>query len=147
MTNPAAAGDRDGYGAMLMLNLPWLSGKRADQRRAADADLAAARAARTGAEQKALAELRDAHARATSAAKIHALYVAEIVPRAQRVEEASRSAYAAGNGSFLEVLDASKSLLEAKISSDRAHAGFEQALSDLELALGEPLDASRKEVP
>lgn len=131
--------ERDGYAAMLMFTVPWFSGMRRDQERAASADLAAAIAARRAVVNGATAELRDAHARAIAAAKVDAIYRDDIIPKAENARAATLTAYLGGGGALLELLDADRSLLDARLAADRARADAVAAHADLEVALGEPL--------
>lgn len=128
----------DGWDAMVSVTLPFVWGARRAESRAAASDLRAAGHARDAIADGALAELRDAHARATAAARIRDLYRDEILPAAEHDDEAAGSAYGSGSASLLERLDAATSLLDARIAADAARARYEEALADLTLAAGEP---------
>jgi outer membrane protein TolC len=55
-----------------------------------------------------------------------------LIPRAQEVIESVRAGYAAGSGSFLELLDAQRSLLELRMAVAEAYASHESAVAALE---------------
>jgi len=129
----------DGWMPMIRVNVPLVSRGRWDARSAARHDLLAARFGRSAVTNAALAELRDAHARSTGARDVLDRYTKEILPVFEASLESARAAYVGGNGDFLDLLDASRSLLDARLSKDRARARYESALADLEYALGEPL--------
>lgn len=128
--------DRDGWAGMISVNLPWLSMARWDARRAAKHEADAARSSRTAVVNGALAEVRDAYARWEAARDAHAVFVKDVLPLSQQSLESARASYVSGSGSFIDLLDASRSLLEARLSADRARARYEQALADLDLASG-----------
>lgn len=134
--------DRDGWAGMVSINLPWLSAARWDAKKAAKHEADAARARTTATRNGALAEVRDAYARWEAAHDSHAIFVKDVLPLSQQSLESARAAYVAGTGTFLDLLDASRSYLEARLSADRARARYEQALADLELAAGSPLSAT-----
>ncbi len=131
--------ERAGTDAMLSISLPFFSRARRDASRAATADLGAARAEERATLNNSLAQLRDAYARATTSQRVLGLYERDIVPLAQHSEESTRSAYAGGNGGLIDLLDSTRSLLDAKLATDRARVNYENAVGDLELALGQPL--------
>lgn len=126
----------DGWMPMVRLNVP-LAG-RWDAQSAARHDAAAARFSRAAAANNALAELRDAHARVTASRDILERFAKEILPIAEASLESARGAYVGGGGDFLDLLDASRGLLDARLSRDRARARYETALADLDFAFGQP---------
>lgn len=134
--------ERDGWAGMVSINLPWLSAARWDAKRAAKHEADAARAQSVATKNGALAEVRDAYARWEAARDTHAIFVKDVLPLSQQSLESARGSYVAGTGSFLDLLDASRSLLEARLSADRARARYEQALADLDLAAGSTVSAT-----
>jgi outer membrane protein TolC len=128
---------RHGYTAMAAVNLPWLTGGRDDETRAAQATLRA--------EQQALASVRNALrydlAQATAGLQA-ALGQFEVVDRdivgqSRRNLEAAESAYAAGNADALTLLDALRTHLDVAVDRVRALAHVEAAAADLARARGE----------
>jgi outer membrane protein TolC len=55
-----------------------------------------------------------------------------LIPRAHEVVESVRAGYATGSGSFLELLDAQRALLELRMASAEAYASHESAVAALE---------------
>lgn len=64
------------------------------------------------------------------------LYRDEIIPRTEQAMAAARSQWEGGRGSFRDILDARRMLLEARLMEARAIAEQWQALSDLVLCCG-----------
>lgn len=64
------------------------------------------------------------------------LYRDEIIPRSEQALAAAQSAWQNGNGMFLDVLEARRMLLEARLMSARAVAEQWQMLSELVLCCG-----------
>jgi cobalt-zinc-cadmium efflux system outer membrane protein len=64
------------------------------------------------------------------------LYRREITPRSEQALAAAQSAWQSGNGMFLDVLEARRMLLEARLMSARALAEQWQMLSELVLCCG-----------
>lgn len=126
----------DGGMAMVALELPWIwSGRRAEARAAAR-EVAASESARRATSNGAVAELHDAHARASSAREVLALHQSDILPNAERTTEAVRAAWVAGDASLTDLLDSLEQRLLARVEADRARARLESALADLDRAAG-----------
>lgn len=136
---------RDGWAGMVRVSLPFFSLGRWDARRAATQDLVAAEAGREAVTNAAVSELSAAHARAMATREVLHRFTREILPISETSLEAARASYVSGSADFLDLLDASRSFLDARLSTDRARARYEQALADLELALGEPIRAPDSE--
>ncbi len=83
-------------------------------------------------------ETRAAADRALGASQIARSYEAEILPQAQATLELTRSAYQAGQTPILNVIDAQRSLLEARQSYTAAVQSAGIALIDLERATARP---------
>jgi hypothetical protein len=73
------------------------------------------------------------------------LFERRIVPAAGRVVDNARQAYAAGTGTFIDLIDAQRTLLEVRLTAAEARAAREKTLADLEALLG--VDVERWEVP
>jgi cobalt-zinc-cadmium efflux system outer membrane protein len=65
-----------------------------------------------------------------------ALFQKRVVPAAQQIVDNSREAYTRGTGSFLEMIDAQRTLLEVRLTAAEARAAREKSLADLEALLG-----------
>lgn len=131
----------DGWMPMVRVSVPLVALSRWDARAAARHDATAARAARTAVTNSALAELRDAHVRVLATKDVLDRFTRDILPLEEAALESAQAAYAGGNGTFLDLLEASRALLDARLSRDRARARHVDAIADLELAIGQPLSA------
>jgi cobalt-zinc-cadmium efflux system outer membrane protein len=127
---------RHGYGAMLSMNLPWLSGRRRDQEREAEQALRAEQHALESARNAIRYELRDAAARLESARQSFGIIDQELLAQARRSLEATQAAYATGQGDAVALLDALRSYLQVRIERLRALADLVSSQADLERAAG-----------
>lgn len=64
------------------------------------------------------------------------LFEQQIVPTSERIVENVRGAYSAGTGSFIELVDAQRVLLDARLVAAEARAARETSLADLESLIG-----------
>jgi cobalt-zinc-cadmium efflux system outer membrane protein len=102
--------------------------------------------AKTEAERRAAAvrvqtALAETHA-ALSAAYSEAVTLRdEVLPGAQQAFEAAREGYHQGKFQFLDVLDAQRTLFEARGQYLEALSAYHQAVAALERLIGEPLSA------
>jgi outer membrane protein TolC len=124
------------YGAMIGINLPWLSGRRADEEREAEQTVQAEQHALESTRNAVRYELRDAAARVDSARQSFTIIDQDLLAQAQRNLEATQSAYAAGQGDAVGLLDALRSYLQVRIERVRALAELASSQADLERAAG-----------
>jgi outer membrane protein, heavy metal efflux system len=68
----------------------------------------------------------------------------QILPGAQSAFDAASTGYRLGKFGFLDVLDAQRTLFEAKAQYLRALASYHQALAEVERLIGEPVEAAEK---
>jgi outer membrane protein TolC len=68
------------------------------------------------------------------------LFERSIVPAAQRIVDNSRQAYAAGTGSFLELVEAQRTLLEVRLTAAEARVAREKSLLELEVLTGREIE-------
>jgi outer membrane protein, heavy metal efflux system len=127
---------RHGYGAMLSMNLPWLSGRRRDQEREAQQTLLAEQHALESTRNAIRYELRDAAARLDSAHKSFGIIDQKLLVQAKRSLEATQASYAAGQGDAVALLDALRSYLQVRIERLRALAELASSQADLDRAAG-----------
>jgi multidrug efflux system outer membrane protein len=126
----------DAYSVMLQVGIPWLSGRRASEAERAAADADEARLAEVAAENAAGFEEAEARARAR-AAKAHLDTLdGEVIPRAVRTADSMRAAYLAGQADLVALLDAERSLLDARLAAVRQRGTLADAIGDLRRALG-----------
>ena len=122
---------------MLSVSVPWFNRSRYR------ADIAREEAKRTAAEfdvaDMELAVREEVHGltvKIDAARREALLYREEIIPRSEQALAAAQSAWQGGNGMFLEVLEARRMLLEARLMSARAVTEQWQMLSELVLCCG-----------
>lgn len=126
----------DAYSVMLQVGVPWLSSRRSSEAERATAEAAEARLGEAAARNAARFEAAEARARARSAKAQLDILEEEVVPRAARAVDAMRAAYIAGQGDLVALLDAERSLLDARLSAVRQRSGLADAIGDLRRALG-----------
>jgi outer membrane protein TolC len=124
------------YGAMVAINLPWLSGRHRDEEREAEQTVVADRHALESTKNTVRYELRDAAARVDSARQSFTIIDQDLLAQAKRSLEATQSAYAAGQGDAVGLLDALRSYLQVRIERVRALAELASSQADLERAAG-----------
>jgi cobalt-zinc-cadmium efflux system outer membrane protein len=128
--------DHQAYGAMVGINLPWLSGRHGDEEREAEQTVHAEAAALESAQNAVRYELHDAAARLESARQSFTIIDQELLAQARRSLEATQSEYASGHGDAVGVLDALRSYLQVRIERVRALAELASSQADLERAAG-----------
>jgi outer membrane protein, heavy metal efflux system len=127
---------RHAYGAMVGINLPWLSGRHQAEQREAEALLQADRAALASTRNTVRYQLRDAAARVDSARQSFSIIDQDLLAQARRSLEATQSAYAVGQGDAIGLLDALRSYLQIRIERIQAVAELAMSEADLERAAG-----------
>ncbi len=124
------------HDASLGLSLPLWFWKQAASASRAGYQARYAEALRDGERLEALAGLRAAHALARSEVKLREAYRTTVIPQAESALSAAESAYQSDRAGFLDLLDAARSLLTARLESVRHEADFERALAALSRAVG-----------
>jgi outer membrane protein TolC len=124
------------YGAMVGINLPWLSGRRRAEEREAVETVQAEQHALESTRNAVRYELRDAAARLESARQSFTIIDQDLLSLAKRSLEATQAAYAAGQGDAVGLLDALRSYLQVRIERVRALAELASSEADLERAAG-----------
>jgi cobalt-zinc-cadmium efflux system outer membrane protein len=124
------------YGAMVSINLPWLNGRHRDRVREEEHALAGDIRALESARNAALFDLRDAQARLKAAQQSLRIIDGDLLPQARQSFEAAQSAFAAGKGDALGLLDSARSYLQVRVEHARALARVGSSTADLERALG-----------
>jgi cobalt-zinc-cadmium efflux system outer membrane protein len=127
---------RHAYGAMLSINLPWLSGRRRDEESEAEHELRAEQHALQSTRNAVRYELRDAAARVDSAKQSFTIIDQDLLAQARRSLEATQASYAAGQGDTIGLLDALRSYLQVRIERVRALAELASSQADLQRAAG-----------
>ncbi len=124
------------YGAMVGINLPWLSGRRRDEVREGEQTVQAEQHALESTRNAVRYELRDAAARLESARQSFTIIDQDLLAQAKRSLEATQAAYATGHGDAVGLLDALRSYLQVRIERVRALAELASSQADLERAAG-----------
>jgi cobalt-zinc-cadmium efflux system outer membrane protein len=127
---------RHGYGAMVGINLPWLSGRRRDEEREAEQTVTAERQALQSTRNVIRYQVLDASARLDSARQSFTTIEENLLLQARRNLDATQSAYAAGQGDAVGLLDALRAYLQVRIERVRALAELATSQADLERAAG-----------
>lgn len=128
----------DAWMGRIGLTLPvWRGNKVAPSRREAEQRLLSARESRDQARNETLLAVREAHAMAAAAREMLLLYDDSVLPQAERALAAARSAYETGAVGSLDLLDARRSLLAARLARADARAEYATRLAGLALAIGE----------
>jgi len=126
----------DGYGVMVSINLPWLTGKKSAEARRMERVLRADEIAVESVRARIQFEVRDAWLRVEASRKSLALFKGELLPKSEQSVEASRVGYEKDKASFLDLLDSERSLRDVKLKYHQALAQYESAVADLERAAG-----------
>ncbi len=124
------------YGAMVGINLPWLSGRRRADEREAEETVQAEQHALASTRNAVRYELHDAAARLESARQSFTIIDQDLLSQAKRSLEATQAAYATGQGDAVGLLDALRSYLQVRIERVRALAELASSQADLERAAG-----------
>jgi outer membrane protein TolC len=124
------------YGAMVAINLPWLSGRRRDDEREAEQNVIAERHALEAAQVAVRYELREAASRVDSAKQSFTIVDQDLLAQARKSLEATQAEYASGRGDAAAILDALRSYLQVRIERVRALAELASSQADLERAAG-----------
>ena len=136
--NPADNG-RDPLFLMLDVSLPiWAARNRAAVREA-EARRAAAQLARADKLHELSAALRTALYHHRDARRKVGLFRDTLIPKIQQALTASQAAFAAGKGSFLDIIDSERTLLEFRLMGERARADQAVSLAELEMLAGRTL--------
>ncbi len=131
------------YGAMVMIDLPWLNGRHRDEINEAEHALAAEHFALEAQRNQARFEVRDARVRVEAAAQAVRIIDGDLLPLARRSFESAEAAYEAGQGSALALLDAMRSYLQVRLERTRALSRLDASRADYQRAAGiDPGDAS-----
>ncbi len=115
---------------------PWSRGRIDARVREMSADVEAARARQKSMENALRFAVQAAYVRLKAAEQRAALLRTTLLPQSQQTLEVSRVAYQNDRVEFLALLDNERTLLNAQLDYYRALSDFDQALADLERAVG-----------
>lgn len=122
--------------ATVSINLPIWWDKYSAGEREALARYQAFRKEHSNRENNLLADLKLAVYKYQDAERKINLYKDTLVPKAEQSLEVSLQAYEAGLGTFLDLIDSIRSLLEFQLSYERAFTDKAQRLAELEMLVG-----------
>ena len=130
-------------GAMVVLptTIPEIRGRIDESRamlRSSQAILRQARSDRAASFVAALYAMRNAERQA-------AVFQETILPRAQQALASSRQAYSTGTGSFTDLIDAQRTLLDVRVMIAEARIEREKRLADLEVLAGVDIETIPKQ--
>lgn len=128
-----------GYGLMIDLQLPWLTGQ-GRKRRDAQAELSAATTRDVAQVKLTVAgEVSGALAAVQSAAERYRALAREARPASVRAREVALTGYESGRGDFTELLAAEAVHVEVAMDLIAAKSDLDHALIDLDRAVGSPV--------
>jgi len=131
-------GADDGYGAMLIVNVPWVWRGKHDAANAEARERArAARAMLRSEKNVAVGGVRELYARADRARRNTELLRTALLPQARLAFESSLAAYGVDESDFPSVLDSFRSLLYLETQRVDEVAGFQRSRAGLEEMVGE----------
>lgn len=124
------------HDASVGLSLPLWFWKQAGTASHAGYEARYADALRDGERLQVLAALRAAHAGMLTEARLREAYRTTVIPQAESALRSAESAYQSDRAGFLDLLDAGRSLVTARLESVRHEADFERAMAALSRAVG-----------
>lgn len=131
--------------AALSINIPiWWQKYRAGEREA-QARYRALMQERSDRENRLAADVKLTLYKYRDAARKIDLYKNTLTPKAEQSLGVNIQTYTAGKGTFLDVIDAVRMLLEFQLSYERAFADQGQKLAELEMFVGKPLSKAAEE--
>ncbi len=130
---------QDVWMVSLSMNLPIWRGKYAAGEREARARYLAALGARTQQENSLISTAQRALFEHRDAGRKIALYRDVLIPKARESIGSTETSFRAGSSTFLDLVDAERTLLEFELSFERALASRAQRLAELEMLVGRTL--------
>ncbi|MBI4486449.1 MAG: TolC family protein [Acidobacteria bacterium] len=121
-------------------NAPWSRGRLDARVAEARAEIGAATARQRAVENGIRLAVQQAYVRVQAAVQRAGLLRTSIVPQSEQTLEVSRVAYQTDRVDFLALIDNQRVLLEAQLAYYGALSDLEQALADLERAVGTELE-------
>ena len=125
------------YGLMMSAKLPlYFWRKQQPQLEAAQLNLSSVRNMRDNTSATVLYQVKEAYTTATTSEKLANLYGSAIVPQSNLALNSAIANYQVGKIDFLQLIDASMSLLEYQLKYYESMAEFHKALAQLEPLVG-----------
>lgn len=139
MLMPGQAGAWSASVGISWPNAPWSRGRLDARVAEATAEIDATRARERAVESAIRLAVQEAYVRVQSAAQRAELLRTSVVPQSEHTLEVSRVAYQTDRVGFLDVIDNQRVLLDAQLAYYEAVSDLEQAMADLERAVGTEL--------
>ena len=136
---------KDAVMATLSLNIPIWIGKYRAEEREARARLRATAKQRENRENQLVSELKMVLFNLRSAERKIDLYGDALVPKAEQALSATRTAYYANEADFFDLIEAQRTLLEFRLSYERALADRAQRLAEIEMMVGPEMDQGHED--
>ncbi len=136
---PPSDSGKDAVIASVSLNIPLWFGKREAAIREAKARQLAAVSDRDGLRDKLTSDLKLALYNYRDAERKLDLYKTTLIPRAEQSLGASLTSYQAAKGSFMDLINTQRTLLEFELNHIRAMATQAQRLAEIESLVGDEL--------
>ena len=136
MLMPGSAGAWTARGGITWPNAPWSRDRLNVAIEVQTKRVEAARARRAVIAAQVRQAVRDAAIRLAAAERHVRLLESTVVPQIERAFELTRLAYAAGEGSFTEILETRRMLLSTELQRAEARANVARARASLEAAAG-----------
>jgi outer membrane protein TolC len=130
---------------MLSLNIPIWGKKYSAGVREAQLKRQAVLKQKGDTENQLKAQLQMASFQRRDAERKLDLYGNGLIPKAEQSLKVTEQAYRSSGGSFLDLIDAQRSLLEFQLSYERALADHEQGLARIELLIGSDVRDERSQ--
>ena len=127
------------YTPMVSLTIPfspWTKGKHDYEVEEAMAERQATKSQHEAMKNGALLAVREMFTRARAAEKSVSFYQDGLLPQAQQSFEATVAAYQTGQVNFVTMLDAQRTIREARLGYYKALVEHEQSIVDIEKAVG-----------
>jgi outer membrane protein TolC len=134
------AGDFHGWSVVAGITLPfapWTLGKASGRVEEATATVNRSASAYRSSRSMVLASVRDLYARVQSAQQRIRRYRTSLLPEARESLRASFTAYQTGKADYLMMIDANRMYIDLSMEALMARMEFEQALAELERAVGD----------
>jgi outer membrane protein TolC len=125
------------YGLMMSAKLPlYFWRKQQPELEAARLNLSSAKSMRDNTSSTVLYQVKEAYTTATTSEKLANLYRSAIVPQSNLALNSAIANYQVGKIDFLQLIDASMSLLEYQLKYYESMVEFHKALAQLEPLVG-----------
>ncbi|MDT8071020.1 MAG: TolC family protein [Terriglobia bacterium] len=141
MLMPRGSEQRNSYMLEGSINLPWLNHRKHD----AEIEEARAKVSEQEAEYEALqstafGQIQEAMSQARASKRLADVYQSALKPQAEATLRSTLIAYENNHTDFLNLLDSQTAVIDIDLAYYQALADFEARFSDLELAVGAPIN-------